>query len=417
MTTTTTLYRRIERCRVCGNPRLEPLIDLGEQALTGVFPRRSDQRVPAGPLVLVKCHGADSCGLVQLLDSYSSDEMYGDNYGYRSGLNASMVSHLRGKVARILERIAVPPGALVLDIGSNDGTTLSAYPAGRYDRLGIDPTAAKFRQYYPPDVTVVTELFSEAVFRAAVGDRRAAVVTSFAMFYDLENPLAFMRELHRVLADDGVWVFEQSYLPLMLERNAYDTICHEHIEYYAMSQIAWMAQRTGFKVIDIERNDINGGSFSVAVAKSTSALPETPELARILDEERAAGVDGLEIYRAFADRVAASRDALRGFLAEARAAGKTVGALGASTKGNVILQYCGLTAADLVAVGEVNDEKFGGFTPGTLIPICAEADLIARRPDYLLVLPWHFRDTFLRKRDRLQGTTRLVFPLPTLEVV
>lgn len=414
---TTTVYRRIERCRVCGNTRLEPLLDLGEQALTGVFPHRIDQHVPSGPLVLVKCHGGDACGLVQLLDSYRAEEMYGDNYGYRSGLNASMVSHLRGKIAHILSRVAVPPGALVLDIGSNDGTTLSAYPDGKFDRLGIDPTAAKFRQYYPPDVTLVCDLFSEQVFRTAVGARQAAVITSFAMFYDLEDPLAFMRELHRVLADDGVWVFEQSYLPLMLERNAYDTICHEHIEYYAMSQIAWMASRTGFKVIDVELNDINGGSFSVAVAKSASAHPESPRLAQIVAQERAAGIGDLEIYRAFAHRVAESRNALRGFLADARANGKTVAALGASTKGNVILQYCGMTAADLVAIGEVNEEKFGGFTPGTLIPICPEAELIARAPDYLVVLPWHFRDTFLRKRDRLNGATRLVFPLPALEVV
>jgi len=206
-------------------------------------------------------------------------------------------------------------------------------------------------------------------------------------------------------------------MPSMLRLNSYDTICHEHIEYYAMAQIAWMAERAGFKVIDIDRNDINGGSFSVAVAKSTSAHAETPELARILAEERAAGYDGLEVYAAFARRVADSRAALRGFLADARAAGKTVGALGASTKGNVILQYCGLPADDVIAVGEVNEEKFGGFTPGTHIPICPEAELIAREPDYLLVLPWHFRDTFLRKRDRLRGATRLVFPLPALEVV
>jgi NDP-4-keto-2,6-dideoxyhexose 3-C-methyltransferase len=414
---TTTVHRRIDRCRVCGNAHLETLLDLGEQALTGVFPGRIDQHVSSGPLALVKCHGPGACGLVQLLDSYAPEEMYGDNYGYRSGVNASMVSHLRGKVERILARVAAPPGALVLDIGSNDGTTLSAYPDGRFARIGIDPTAAKFRHHYPRDVTLVCDLFSERVFRAAVGGRQAAVVTSFAMFYDLEDPLAFMRELHRVLADDGVWVFEQSYLPLMLERNAYDTICHEHVEYYAMSQIAWMAARTGFKIIDVERNDINGGSFSVAVAKATSAHPETPELARLLAQERAAGIEGLDVYRAFARRVADSRDALRGFVADARAAGKVVGALGASTKGNVVLQYCGFTADDVVAIGEVNEEKFGAFTPGTLIPICPEAELIARAPDYLIVLPWHFRDTFLRKREQFDRATRLVFPLPTLEVV
>jgi SAM-dependent methyltransferase len=328
-----------------------------------------------------------------------------------------MAAHLGAKVARLLARVAIPDGGIVLDIGSNDGTTLAAYPAGRFQRIGIDPTAAKFRQYYPPDVQVVTELFSEPAFRSVAADRQAAVVTSFAMFYDLEDPLAFMREVGRVLAEDGVWVFEQSYLPLMVERNAYDTICHEHIEYYSLALIEWMARATGFKIIDVELNDVNGGSFSVAVAKTTSAHPETPELARLLASERAAGYDGLEVHAAFARRVVESRDALRRFIAAARDAGETVGALGASTKGNVILQYCGLGADDVVAIGEVNDEKFGGFTPGTLIPIITEHEMIARGLDYLLVLPWHFRETFLRKRSALPRTTRLVFPLPTLEIV
>jgi hypothetical protein len=411
------VYRRIDHCRVCGNARLEPLLDLGQQALTGVFPRHRDQPVPVGPLELVKCHGPGACGLVQLQHSYDADQMYGDNYGYRSGLNASMVTHLRGKVERILSRVAVPDGSIVLDIGSNDGTTLASYPAGRFERIGIDPTSAKFRQYYPADVKVVSELFSERAFRAVMGDRQAAIVTSFAMFYDLEDPLAFMREIERVLADDGVWVFEQSYLPLMVDRNAYDTVCHEHIEYYSLALIQWMARATGFKIIDVELNDINGGSFSVAVAKAASSLPESPELAPLLERERAAGYDGLEVHAAFARRVGESRAQLRQFVDAARAEGKTVAGLGASTKGNVILQYCGLTADDLLAIGEVNDEKLGGFTPGTVIPVVAERELLARAPDYLLVLPWHFRDTFLRKRAQLQGGSRLVFPLPTLEII
>lgn len=409
------IYRQIDRCRVCGNQHLELLLDLGEQALTGVFPRTASTHVGAGPLQLVKCHGEHACGLVQLLHSYASEQMYGDNYGYRSGLNASMVTHLRGKIARILSRVSPPAGSIVLDIGSNDGTTLAAYPAGTYQRIGIDPTSAKFRQYYPPDVSIVTSLFSEASFRSVAGDRRAAVITSFAMFYDLEDPIAFMRDIHHCLADDGVWVFEQSYLPLMLERNAYDTICHEHIEYYSLSIIDWMTRKAGFKIIDVELNDINGGSFSVMVAKTGSSHAESPAVAQILADERSAGIADLDIYKAFAARVHASREQLRGFLAEAKAAGKTVAALGASTKGNVILQYCNITTADMTCVGEVNEEKFGSFTPGTLIPIIPEAELVARAPDYLVVLPWHFRDTFLRKK--LQGSSHLVFPLPTLEVV
>ena len=411
----TPIYRRIERCRICGNARLEPLLDLGEQALTGVFPKQAGEHVGAGPLRLVKCHGDGACGLVQLEHSYSSEQMYGDNYGYRSGLNASMVAHLRGKVDRILSRVQVPAGAIVLDIGSNDGTTLAAYPVGKFERFGIDPTAAKFRHYYQPDIQVACELFSEKAFRSLAGDRRAHVITSFAMFYDLEDPLAFMRAIHACLADDGVWVFEQSYLPLMIERNAYDTVCHEHIEYYALAHIDWMTKRAGFEIIDVELNDINGGSFSVMVAKTGSAYPASPEVEQILARERAAGYHELAVYAEFARRVAAHRDELRAFVRDARAAGKTIAALGASTKGNVILQYCGLGAHDIAAVGEVNEEKFGAYTPGTLIPIRPESEVVAREHDYLLVMPWHFRETFRKKQ--LAGKSRLVFPLPTLEVV
>jgi len=411
------MYRRIERCRACGNTRLELLLDLGEQALTGVFPRSRDVRVGSGPLRLVKCHGDKACNLVQLEHSFEASEMYGDNYGYRSGLNASMVTHLQSKVQRILDKVELPPHAVVLDIGSNDGTTLSAYPAARVERIGIDPTAAKFRQYYPPGVHVVCDLFSEKNFRTVFPDRQATIVTSIAMFYDLEDPLAFMREVHRVLADDGVWVFEQSYLPLMLERNAYDTVCHEHIEYYSMANIEWLTRETGFKIIDVEVNDINGGSFSVMVAKAGSSWQETPKVGEILAQERTNGIAGLDVYAQFANRVSQSRDQLRTFIADAKAAGKKVAGLGASTKGNVILQYCGIGPQDLIAIGEVNDEKFGSFTPGTLIPIRPEAEVIAAEYDYLIVLPWHFRGTFERKRHTLRGKTKLVFPLPTLEII
>jgi hypothetical protein len=417
------MYRRIERCRACGNSRLELLLDLGEQALTGVFPHHRDQVIASGPLRLVKCHAEGdnqpACNLVQLEHSYAFDQMYGDNYGYRSGLNRSMVEHLHAKVERIRSRVALPAGSVVLDIGSNDGTTLGAYPA-ELRRIGIDPTAAKFRGYYQPGIEVVCELFTAEKFRSVCRDRQAQVVTSFAMFYDLEDPLAFMRDIHAVLADDGVWCFEQSYLPLMLERNAYDTVCHEHIEYYSLAQIQWLTRKAGFEIIDVELNDINGGSFSVTVGKTGSGHVGPLEAARVgelLARERADGLDGLDVYAAFARRVADSRDQLKAFVASARAAGKTVAALGASTKGNVILQYCGFGPDDIVAIGEVNEEKFGGFTPGTLIPIVPEAELIAREPDYLIVLPWHFRDTFVRKRASLRGKTRLVFPLPVLEVV
>jgi len=409
-------YTPIGRCRICGNTHLVQVLDLGEQMLTGVFPRTRDARVTTGPLRLVKCMAEGGCGLLQLAHSYDLGEMYGDNYGYRSGLNASMVKHLHTKVERVLRLVPLREGDLVVDVGANDGTTLAAYPrAIGADLLGIDPTGAKFRQYYKPHVDLCADFFSAGTLGKVRPGKAVRVLTSFSMFYDLEAPMAFMQDVHDVLADDGVWVFEQSYMPAMLDALSYDTVCHEHLEYYALRQVKWMADRVGFTIVDVEFNDVNGGSFSVTAAKSTSGMQESPDVARILAEEQARGLDTLDLFEGFARRTAASRDELRAFLAQAKAEGKTVAALGASTKGNVLLQYCGITTEDIAEVGEVNPDKFGALTPGTFLPIHDEADVLAHGHDYHLVLPWHFRRHFLA--NPAYTGRALVFPLPELQVV
>ena len=411
---TTKNVRAIDRCRICGNTELVPVLDLGEQMLTGVFPRERGADVTRGPLQLVKCIGnSETCGLVQLAHSYDLGEMYGDNYGYRSGLNPSMVRHLHAKVERVCRQVVLHPGDLVIDIGSNDGTTLAAYPADVV-RVGIDPTASKFAAYYPPGSQLIADFYSAGVLERQGIGQKARVITSFSMFYDLESPLQFMRDVHASLADDGVWVFEQSYLPAMLAMNSYDTVCHEHLEYYALRQVKWMADRVGLTLVDIEFNDINGGSFSVTASRAADATA-SPEIAAVLARETADGLDGTSPLFEFARRVAESRRDLLAFVDNARANGRRIAALGASTKGNVLLQYCGLGPDRIEAIGEVNPDKYGTWTPGTWIPVVPERDLVADDPDYLLVLPWHFREFFV-DNPHLAGT-RLVFPLPRLEIV
>ena len=410
------MYTQIDQCRICGNSELVEILDLGMQALTGVFPRTKLQQITHGPLQLVKCMGQEGCcGLVQLKHTYDLGELYGDNYGYRSGLNPSMVAHLKSKVNRILERFPPPAGALVIDIGSNDSTTLQAYPANTFSCLGVDPTGKKFEQFYPPHIHLIPDFFSAEVLRKHIGDRRAAVITSFSMFYDLESPLSFVQEVGQVLDEEGVWVTEQSYMPLMLNRNSYDTVCHEHLEYYALRQIKWMADRADLKIVDVEFNDVNGGSLSLAMARRQSRWAESALVKEILAREVSEGLDTLQPYQVFARNVAASRDALRTFLERARQSGKSVSGLGASTKGNVLLQYCHITEDDIARVGEVNADKFGHFTPGTSLPIVSEEEALAMKPDYLVVLPWHFR-SYLLSQPRLRGQT-LVFPLPELDIV
>lgn len=409
------MYQQINRCRICGNSNLEPVFDLGEQMLTGVFPRQKGADITAGPLRLVKCTGGRQvCGLLQLEHSYDLEEMYGDNYGYRSGLNSSMVAHLHGKIKKIFKQVKLRKGDLVVDIGSNDSTTLQAYPSSGLILAGIDPTGFKFCDFYPPHIQLIPDFFSAGLLKERFAAKKVKVITSFSMFYDLEDPISFVRQIYEVLADDGVWVFEQSYLPAMLETNSYDTVCHEHLEFYALRQIKWMMDKVGFRIIDVEFSDVNGGSFSVTVSKANSEPSEELAVERILAVEDDSGLDTLAPYREFALRVEKTKNCLLQFLKSAHAQNKTVGALGASTKGNVILQYCGLTGKDISFIGEVNSDKFGCYTPGSWIPIISEDALLARKPDYLIVLPWHFRKSFLENK-KFSGS-RLVFPLPQLEV-
>jgi hypothetical protein len=407
----------IAACRACGGRELVTILDLGEQVPTGMFVKEA-VKVAAGPLELVKCHGAGSCGLVQLKHSYDVGELYGKNYGYRSGLNQSMVRHLREITTRAVARAKPKRGDLIVDIGSNDSTLLQGYGTG-FDLAGIDPTSEKFKSYYPAHIKRIPEFFSAAAIQKAFPKRKAKLVTSIAMFYDLEAPLEFMKQVKSVLADDGVWVFEQSHMPTMLEMNAYDTVCHEHLEYYGLTQIQWLAERAGLKLLDVELNDTNGGSFRV-----TAGQPGGPHkadehgLKKLLLAEAGLGLSTLGPYERFKERVFKHRDdllaAFRGFKKDK----KKVFGYGASTKGNVLLQFCGLTAKDIPMIAEVNEDKFGCVTPGSRIPIVAEAEARAKKPDYFMVLPWHFKDGIVkREQEYLKSGGKLLLPLPKIEVI
>ncbi|MEJ2393647.1 MAG: class I SAM-dependent methyltransferase [Candidatus Thiodiazotropha sp.] len=409
------MYTKISKCRICQNTHLELVLDLGEQMLTGVFPKSKDANVTCGPLRLVKCTGEDGCGLLQLEHSYDLGEMYGENYGYRSGLNQSMVKHLHNKVKKIYETININPGDLIIDIGSNDSTTLQGYTTPGLDLVGIDPTGIKFHSYYPDHIKLIPDFFSAKLFREKYPTRKAKVVTSFSMFYDLESPMDFMKDIYDVLEDDGIWVFEQSYMPTMLDMNSYDTVCHEHLEYYSLHQIKWMTDRIGLRILDVEFNDVNGGSFSITVTKSDPKAPVSNKVADILQHELDIGLDTLQPYREFADRVVDTKQQLTSFIQKAKAEGKKVVALGASTKGNVLLQYCGITTDDITCVGEVNTEKFGCYTPGTWLPILTEDEVLDMNPDYLIILPWHFKK-FFTENKKFEGRN-LVTPLPEVRVL
>lgn len=398
------MYNEIQQCRANGGSNLESVMTLGVQAMSGLFPK-ANQEVEYAPLDLLWC---ETSQLLQLRHSCNPSEMYGNNYGYRSGLNGSMVTHLHKKAERLSKYLN--PHDIVLDIGSNDGTLLSRYEKGT--KVGIDPTGEKFRNYYPPDITLIPDFFSQSLYKDKIG-AKAKVITSISMFYDLPDPISFAREVGQCLADDGIWHLEQSYLPSMLRQGSYDTICHEHLEYYSLTAIKKIIEAAGLHIHNVSLNDVNGGSFAIDVGHNKPK--DTLEIDWLLDEEK--NMHMRDAIFDFAVRAEDHRMSLYSLISRLSEKKKIV-AYGASTKGNVILQYCGIGSNIISHVAEINRDKFGCFTPGSNIPIVSESEVHAMKPDYMLVLPWHFKSGIIkREREYLNNGGKLIFPFPYVEVI
>jgi len=412
----------IRRCRLCGGGQLQTVIDLGPQYIASIFTGDdvTDHLKTRYPLEVVRCASKRGCGLVQLRHSVSRKLLYA-HYGYLSGINEAMRANLRD-IAEKVERMAgLGPGDLVADIGCNDGTLLSSYQTDGLDRLGFEPADNVSRLAREQGLDVVPTFFSSDAFRQARPDRKAKAVTSIAMFYDLEDPGAFVGNIASILADDGVWVIELSYLPFMLANASYDTICHEHLEYYSLRQITWMLDRHSLKVHGIELNSVNGGSFRLFIRrKEAGPIPaESQQTIRAVEEqEERLGLASDAPYlrfRAQAEKV--SRE-LRALLDQITATGKKVYIYGASTKGNTILQYCGVDKTIIPKAADRNPDKWGRRTLGTDILIISEEQARRESPDYFLVLPWHFIDVFTKREEEfLSRGGKFILPLPDVRVI
>jgi hypothetical protein len=413
----------LRSCRACGSSALTPVTDLGEQYLQGSFvkPGKASPPVRRIPLTVVRCdptRDERACGLLQLSHSTPPEVLYAA-YWYRSGTNNTMRKHL-ASIATDAADLVQNDHARVLDIGSNDGTLLRAYP-DTYCRIGIDPSDIA-HESGSEDLIVVQDLFPSAELRASVGDEPFDIITSIAMFYDVEDPISFVSELKKLLSDTGIWVFEVAYMPTMLEQNAYDTICHEHLEYYSLGVLERILDRAGMRVFRASLNNINGGSIRCFATHrenyATYTAARTHELDELRQREFELELDTDRPYRAFQDRIELHREELRALLRVVKQAGERIHVYGASTKGNVLLQWCGIDHSIIDCAADRNEDKHGARTLGTDIPIVSEAESRALNPDYYLVLPWHFREEFLdRERESIERGVKMIFPLPTIEVV
>ncbi len=392
-------------CRA-SNGKLCEVFDLGFLPIS-CFPLPEDPIPEKHPLKLA--FNQDS-GLLQLCHSIDPDEMY-SQYWYMSGVNQSMRSALKSIADQAMARSRnLQPGDIALDIASNDGTLLSAYPCSLF-RVGIDP--AKNIKPQSCDLHINT-YFSRKVFQQALGDKKAKIITSIAMFYDLEDPIQFSKEVADILHPDGLWIIELSYLPTMLQKNSFDTICGEHLEYYSLRSIEPILSKAHLKIEDVELNDVNGGSFRVYVRHARAAAEESESLKQLRLEEAKHKLLELQTYIDFKKRVEKNKDEMVQFLHEQKRLGKKVLGYGASTKGNTIMAYYEI-GPDLVPfVADRNPIKWGRQTV-TRIPIISEEEARKMKPDYFLAFPYHFMNEFLqRETDFLQNGGKFISPIPHL---
>jgi 2-polyprenyl-3-methyl-5-hydroxy-6-metoxy-1,4-benzoquinol methylase len=350
--------------------------------------------------------------------------MYG-KYWYRSGTNDTMKKELKNVVDSITDVYKINDGDTWLDIACNDGTLLS-YVSNKIRRVGVDPVDDSYVNESKKHADLIIQDYFNS--DAAQKVNNANVITTIAMFYDLDNPDSFLQDINSVLDDNGLFVVQMSYTPLMIEQMAFDNICHEHIFYYSLKSIKDLFARNGLKIVDCTLNDVNGGSFRVFAMKSNadvSVFGTQPfrdvanfRINSLLDYEESQGYNNPEIWNKFSQDLESLKTELTEFIQGEVSKGKSVWGYGASTKGNTLLQYFNLDNTLISGIAERSPYKFGLKTVGTNIPIYSEEEMRSANPDYLLVLPWHFINEFIiREEGFLKSGGQFIVPCPKFEII
>ena len=404
---------------------MEELFSIGDLYVSDFI---SENESPRGGKVEMKMMLDQETGAVRLEKSAPLDTMYG-KYWYRSGINQTMRNELEGITKSILSLVKLKENDIWLDIACNDGTLLSYLP-NNLIKVGIDPVDDSFKVESEKHADlIIQDYFNwDAWSKSRFGKQKAKVITSIAMFYDLENPEEFIDDIDKVLDDNGLWVLQLSYTPLMIEQMAFDNICHEHMYYYSLFNLKNLFQKCGFQIVDCQLNDINGGSFRVyamkksADVKTFSTQPYRDvcnfRIKSLLEYERSLNLDSPETWLEFYDKINELKEKTVNFIKEEKEKGKKIWGYGASTKGNTLLQYFGLDNTLIDGIAERSVWKWGLKTVGTDIPIYSEDDMRRENPDYLLVLPWHFINEFIeRESDFLKRGGKFIVPCPKFEII
>ena len=400
-------------CKNCKSKKLKKIIYLNKQPISSVFYQKNKYKLKKYSLDLFECQ---KCKLVQFKKLPPLDDMYGETYGYRTSLSPLMIKHMREKFKKILRKKIVKKSSSILDIGSNDGTFLNFFASKKHCKLyGIDPSSAKFRKYYDKNINLISDYFSKKKIEKHIYNKKIKfdLITSYAMFYDIEDPNSFCEDISNLLNKNGVWILEMSYFPLLLKNLTYDQICHEHVTYYTLTSFEKIITKYNLKIVDLSFNEINGGSIEIICAKKSSKIKvQNDKIKKIKEEELSINSSS---YKKFNDRINNTKKVLNTFR---KYKNKDIIGYGASTKGNIVINHCNLNNKKLNFICDANPYKFNRYTPGSNIKIISKKEMRKKNPKYLLILIWSFRSEVIKQEIKyiLKGG-KLVFHLPMFHII
>ena len=401
------------KCRNCKTVKVKKIFNLGKLYFTGKFPKKKS-KLGKGELGLSFC---EKCSLVQLNKSYNSHYLFSEDYGYKTGINFTMRNHMQNVHKSVIKKVKLRKKDFILDIASNDGTLLNLFN-NNLNKVGVDPILQRYSKEYKNVKYKISDFFSYGSLIKNKIKNKFKIITALSVFYDLDDPNLFLKDIEKILDDDGICLIEHADLYSIIKLNMFDTICHEHVAYYSSKIMIEMANKNNLRVFDLKKNSINGGSTQYLICKKYSERKTNHKLIkRFLDKEKKLGLDKKKTIQNFYKTISKLKNDTIKIIEKIKNKNKTIIGYGASTKGNVLLQYYGLNKNQIPLIADRNPYKFGRYTPGTLIKIVSEKTARKLNPDYFFVLPWHFRKEILKRESRLiKKGTKFIFPLPKLRL-
>ena len=402
----------MNKCRNCKSKRLLNLFSLGNLSFTGKFPRSKKTNIKKKQLGLVIC---SKCSLVQLNKNFNLKYLYGPDYGYRTGINQTMTKHMNSIKEVLSRKTKLRSGDGVLDIASNDATLLNFYNKNII-KVGIDPLVNKYFKYYRKVNYKISDFFSANKILLKTKNK-FKIITALSVFYDAKDPNQFLSDVNKLLRKDGIFLIEQADLLSIIKFSMFDTICHEHLYYYSTKVIINIVAKNNLRVFDLRRNNINGGSTQYFICKKDSKYKNNYKyINQVLHEERKHNLENKKTFMEFFKRINEIKLKTQNYLNSIISKNKKIHGYGASTKGNVLLQYFNINKKYIKFIADRNPKKYNHYTPGTKIKIISEKRSRKLLPDYYFVLPWHFKKEILERENKMRKKgCKFIFPLPNFK--